>query len=86
MLKEVPVCVYADDLFMLLFFSLMQDCIQLNQYKLKSEIGKVSLFTSWLQAGKGSGTSICCSVKVKNMDANIICRMSAQKTWWADAF
>lgn len=44
MLKEVPVCVYADDLFMLLFFSLMQDCIQLNQYKLKSEIGKVSLF------------------------------------------
>lgn len=43
----------------------MQDCIQLNQYKLKSEIGKVSLFTSWVQAGKCSGTSICCSAKVK---------------------
>lgn len=25
-----------------------QDCIQLNQYKLKSEIGKVSLFSAFL--------------------------------------
>lgn len=29
---------------MFLFSSLMQDCIQLNQYKLKSEIGKVSVY------------------------------------------
>lgn len=64
----------------------MQDCIQLNQYKLKSEIGKVSVYVLGFHLEKRSGTSICCSVKVKTTDANIICRMSALKTWWADAF
>lgn len=44
MLKDVPACVYGADLFVFLFSSLMQDCIQLNQYKLKSEIGKVSVY------------------------------------------
>ena len=36
------VVVYKCYIFFLVFF-LLQDCIQLNQYKLKSEIGKVSL-------------------------------------------
>lgn len=41
--------IYVDDLLPHLFSSPSQDCIQLNQYKLKSEIGKVSEFSAICQ-------------------------------------
>lgn len=31
--------------------SLLQDCVQLNQYKLKDEIGKVNIFRLWGWSG-----------------------------------
>lgn len=34
----------------------LQDCIQLNQYKLKSEIGKVSAFSAICQDAVMSGS------------------------------